>query len=51
MAILAECSNCERKGGYAYSADDTVCARCMNESSPRQTTHVKFKKKDEEGQE
>ena len=28
MAILAKCSNCGRLGGYAQSAEDTVCARC-----------------------
>lgn len=28
MAILPECSNCGRKGGYAESPEDEICARC-----------------------
>lgn len=28
MAILPKCKSCKRLGGYAFTANSTVCARC-----------------------
>ena len=29
MAVLPKCEKCDRKGRYASSASDTVCAVCV----------------------
>jgi len=45
MATLNKCSRCNRLGGYAYSAEDKVCARCKNKGP-----QARSGKKDEDGE-
>lgn len=31
MALLEQCTNCGRLGGYAESENDKICARCKRD--------------------